>query len=100
MTAVAGVGWLTDFFRMSGAKIEQVFQSLAAQMRLVAQHNRPVGQPVAPAVPLRSALNRTEHAACRRGIRNPIFQREPEPSQFGLNGLIARRTDDADLPRP
>src|SRR6266404_5421216 len=97
MPAMAALSGQAYSIGMRGTEIEQGLECLPAQVRLVPQHNCPVGQESVPSGPLCSALNRTEHAAFRSGIDDPIARRKAEAIEFSLDRKITRRAHDCDL---
>ncbi len=82
-----------------GAEVEQVLESPAFQVRLVAEDDRPVRQIGSPSGKSGGALDGTEHALVGSRVDDPVFGREPKAVEFRVDGLASGRANHRDLLR-
>src|SRR5438445_1052971 len=89
--------WKADPFGICGTESDNRLKGFAADVRLIAKNDRPMGEVRSPAGPLCSASNRAKHTALRRSIQDTIVCRKAESIEFGLDKQVIRRAHDCDL---
>ena len=87
---------LANAFRMRGAKVEQLAQRPLPQVWLISESQSPMRQFFPPAVPLRSALNRAEHAPLRVGVEDAVRLKDAQPVEFATEQRVGCGANDGD----
>src|SRR5713101_5541620 len=92
-------GRLAYFPAMLRGGVEERGQSGRLQVRLISQHDGPMGQTRTPSAPANRALNGTEHAAAWVWIRDSVLIGKSEPVQFRVDRAIRTGADHGNLMR-
>src|SRR5262245_41109249 len=97
MLAMVCTRGLNDRSRSRGRQLENGFQRMPAQMRLVPEHNHPMRQSTLPSCPSRGALDGAEHSQFRNRVFDSVLERKLKPLQLAIDNRIVNRANDGDL---
>ena len=97
MTGMTLMGWLADFSGMLRREINQRLQGPWPEVRLISQHDGPMGQRSLPSGPACHALHGTEHAAAGIWIHDPVLTGKFQAIQFNIDGGVISGTNNSNL---